>query len=35
MAKNLKYAKEWLNKSWHHLSSAMLLYKTVCNILRI
>jgi HEPN domain-containing protein len=27
MAKNLKYAKEWLNKSWHHLSSAMLLYK--------
>jgi len=27
MAKNLKYAKEWLNKSWHHLSSAILLYK--------
>jgi HEPN domain-containing protein len=27
MAKNLKYSKEWLNKSWHHLSSAMLLYK--------
>ena len=27
MAKNIKYAKEWLNKSWHHLSSAILLYK--------
>ena len=27
MAKNLKYAKDWLNKSWHHLSSAILLYK--------
>ena len=27
MAKNLKYAKEWLNKAWHHLSSAILLYK--------
>ena len=27
MAKNLKYAQEWLNKSWHHLSSAILLYK--------
>ena len=27
MAKNIQYAKEWLTKSWHHLSSARLLYE--------